>query len=401
MTLCSLGLRPGGTPQQCADDNHPRDQIAAETVERVGNIGSDRMWERQARRREPCRYPAPGFARLGKEIQDRVVEARIGIERRYHRPGKRQVWRPMRQVTIHAGQHRGIALCSEAADLVALAAITLTIREAGWLEIEVEDAATGKRLSRRHALAVPGDAAALAIAVAADELLRASWAELVLAKSPTIAIDEGALAAARKHARHAALEGEPEPPPPPQVAPVVVAIDRSNVAAPPERRNEIGARGVTAIYASHQTQIGGEIFYRRAVRSWFDVELGASVLRGLSVAAPHGRIESLSARAAVSVHLWSFARDRFRAGFVAAGDLGYGAFRGDAALGGQASRFDGMASNVRAGLAAAFDTDMVRFCLDITGGKPILGLEALDNDTVVTAMTKFLVQADLGASVTF
>ena len=62
---------------------------------------------------------------------------------------------------------------------VALASDTATVR------VEVRDRVTAKDVTRDVSLAdVPEDTRALTIALAADELLRASWVELSLANAP-------------------------------------------------------------------------------------------------------------------------------------------------------------------------------------------------------------------------
>ena len=56
-----------------------------------------------------------------------------------------------------------------------------TSSEAAFVEVDVRDDLTAKSLKREIALAdVPSDVRALTVAVAADELLRASWAELAV-----------------------------------------------------------------------------------------------------------------------------------------------------------------------------------------------------------------------------
>lgn len=60
-----------------------------------------------------------------------------------------------------------------------------TSSEAAFVEVDVRDDLTAKSLKREVALAdVPSDVRALTVAVAADELLRASWAELAVKSAP-------------------------------------------------------------------------------------------------------------------------------------------------------------------------------------------------------------------------
>lgn len=107
--------------------------------------------------------------------------ARVGLRPELAEPGL------AREVTRQLGAAlaaRAIALCSpEVAALLA----EITVRDAGpdAVAVTVRDLVTDKRVERGLALGhVPRDSRALAIAIAADELLRASWAELVLRDAP-------------------------------------------------------------------------------------------------------------------------------------------------------------------------------------------------------------------------
>jgi hypothetical protein len=77
---------------------------------------------------------------------------------------------------------RGFGVCpGRAAQGELVAEVTLVQREPSLIAIQVEDYTTGKRVARDVRLArIPAGGVALAIAIAADELLRASWAELML-----------------------------------------------------------------------------------------------------------------------------------------------------------------------------------------------------------------------------
>lgn len=82
---------------------------------------------------------------------------------------------------------RKIALCSGGEDGVAAATLDLSAPDATRvaMKLTVRDAITRKDVSRELDLSrVPSDAHALVIAQAADELLRASWAELLLTDAP-------------------------------------------------------------------------------------------------------------------------------------------------------------------------------------------------------------------------
>jgi hypothetical protein len=87
---------------------------------------------------------------------------------------------------------RGIDLCTsvDASPEGRLATIDVSSApDAVSLGVEVRDAVTAKHVSRDVALGgVPADSRPLTIALAADELLRASWAELALRTAPPPAL---------------------------------------------------------------------------------------------------------------------------------------------------------------------------------------------------------------------
>lgn len=95
---------------------------------------------------------------------------------------------------------REITLCTQLPDVMArpaLATVTLALDPSGGesgrasvkLDIEVRDAVTAKRVGRTINLAgVPPDGRSTVVALAADELLRASWAELALERAPPPAV---------------------------------------------------------------------------------------------------------------------------------------------------------------------------------------------------------------------
>jgi hypothetical protein len=86
---------------------------------------------------------------------------------------------------------RGFDLCASGEHTQpAVAAVNVAYRaDAVTLGIEVHDALTAKRVSRDVDLGpIPADGRPLAIALAADELLRASWAELALRTAPPPAV---------------------------------------------------------------------------------------------------------------------------------------------------------------------------------------------------------------------
>jgi len=83
---------------------------------------------------------------------------------------------------------RHIAVCTAPAEGAPPPLGVVAVRasgEAAFVEVDVRDDLTAKSLKREIALAdVPSDVRALTVAVAADELLRASWAELAVKSAP-------------------------------------------------------------------------------------------------------------------------------------------------------------------------------------------------------------------------
>lgn len=147
---------------------------------------------------------------------------------------------------------RGLGVCSSrAAQGELVAEITLVQRESALVAIQVEDYTTGKRVARDVKLPrIPPAGVALAIAIAVDELLRASWAELMLRR-------EAAAAQARAEAP---VESRP---------PAAVEGQRVPVANP--RRVRV------------PTALGIVADYTHASRSWdslgFDLRLQLRPLR--------------------------------------------------------------------------------------------------------------------------
>lgn len=137
--------------------------------------------------------------------------------------------------------------------------------------IDVSDSVTEKRIGRdidlRH---VPSDGRAFALAVAADELLRASWAELALAKE-------------REPPAKPAAERPPPPPPAPTPPP----------PAPPEAEfTALGLGLALEAYTGGQMHFGLDAFWVQPLWTGFRLGVSAGARRGLTVDAPSGSIDS-------------------------------------------------------------------------------------------------------------
>jgi hypothetical protein len=170
-----------------------------------------------------------------------------------------------------------------------LADIALTLNPDTTLSLEVRDAVTDKRITRDLPLAsVPRDALALSIALAAEELLHASWIEASLA--PAAAASSSATA------------------PPAAVAPakpvpaVVRAVNAEQIARMPEVRATsrptplagqialMGAveRSTGGSAAAGQTDLGGDLRFSYGGRLVIAARVGARVAP--DVGSAHGTV---------------------------------------------------------------------------------------------------------------
>ena len=161
---------------------------------------------------------------------------------------------------------RRIDVCTEGSGTPPVASVRINAAATEGIEIaiDVRDAVTDKRLSRTLDLrSLPPDARFLAIAVATDELLRASWLEIAMRTAPP-----------------------QEAPPPAAIMDVVKAELR------PDHRVEMGAQLAFEWYGGGQELYGVDMRagFRPTRRLTALLRLG--LRQGLAVAAPDGSIRS-------------------------------------------------------------------------------------------------------------
>ena len=164
----------------------------------------------------------------------------------------------------------------------ALATVKIvSVQDGVVYSVDVSDSVTQKRIGRDIDLShVPSDGRAFALAVASDELLRASWAELALAKE-------------RPPPKQAAPPPPPTPPPTHQEAP-----------RPAPAAGEFTAVGLglgVEYYTGGQTHFGVDAFWLHALSAGLRLGVTAGVRRGLSVEAPSGSIDSRAVHLEVSL----------------------------------------------------------------------------------------------------
>ncbi len=182
-------------------------------------------------------------------------------------------------------QARGIGVCAaQRSDVPPLALVTLRQTES-VLSIELDDHMTQKRVQRDLSLLkVPESGRALAAAIAVDELLRASWAELTMGSARQIA--------------------EPAPAPRASEEPLQPYI------APPRPRARWGALSISAGY-SHGSASWNALLAGASLtlwpRSWLWLQVGIFGLRTSSIVLPLGKLHArgVVAEATLGVCPWN------------------------------------------------------------------------------------------------
>ncbi len=166
-------------------------------------------------------------------------------------------------------ESRGLQLCS-GGERRPIAAVHLVTHENDvTLTIEVRDRITAKEVKRDVPVgSYPADARPLLVAVAMDELLRASWAELALADAPPPAEPPP------KAVRDAVDDGIRRPPPP----------------GPSTPRARLGARAAIEHFAEGATLIGGDVVASLWVIPRFSLALHLALRGGLSASSGDGRV---------------------------------------------------------------------------------------------------------------
>ncbi len=172
---------------------------------------------------------------------------------------------------------RGIGLCvgDLAAKRSAVAVIAISPAESGAvaIHIDVRDAVTNKELMRVVDLSsIPRDGHPLALAVATDELLRASWMELAMA-------------------RHESSEAARRFEPPKEVTETVM-VSLAPVEHQPATVLSHGIMGMFELYGGGQNLIGPDFSLGLGWGSRWFLDLRGGYRKGVNVRSVHGTIRS-------------------------------------------------------------------------------------------------------------
>lgn len=245
--------------------------------------------------------------------------------------------------------------------------------------IQVRDMVTGKRVARDVDVSrLPSDSRALAIAVAADELLRASWAELALER-----------------------RAAPAQPPPPQVTEVV----RRSLPAPELRPNgsvQLGARFAVERYAGGQTHLGGDVFFRPRLVGDLRGELAFGMREGLEATAPNGVVRARALVAHVGATFTALELAPLRLDANAGLRALRVVLRGDSDPGSTGYELTGYPLYAQVGVLAGVHLGrLLRLELGAGVGVPLLSLEAQADGATVTSVGGVGGHAHLGLAVEF
>ena len=265
-----------------------------------------------------------------------------------------------------------IDVCEAGPALQPLARVLIAEVEPGRARysVDVTDSVTQKRVGRDLALdKLPADGRPLALAVAAEELLRASWAEL-------------------------ALRGvhSPQTAAPPEVRAVV------EKSAPPARRyTAVGARLAFEHFLGGQTHYGADLFGALPIGRIAGGLLAVGARRALSEQAPHGSLGATALSAEAGISLAFFRQRGLDLSAFVSGRLLRVSFEPDAAGGAVARPQSGFAVTSRVGVGLAFGSPgLLRSYSAVGAGLPLKSFSASDTGGVVTGVSQLELFASSG-----
>lgn len=242
--------------------------------------------------------------------------------------------------------------------------------------IDVHDAITEKRVLRDVDLSrVTVDGRSLRVSQAAEELLRASWAELALADAPT----------------------------PPQTPPIEVT--RAVLPAPSARMSDrvLGVRFAAQHHAAGTSLLGGDAFFTWFPTARFGAEVALGLREGMRASARNGSIDSSAVSGAISLCLAILPRtgkldltaklgtQLSRVRFAGRGDAGV--------LGRERALF---AASARGALAAQlWLTRALQLSLELGPGLPLRSVTALDSGRDAAGTSGVELHGAFGLGVSF
>lgn len=274
-----------------------------------------------------------------------------------------------------AGRDIDVCLAQEGPSQAPLAIVTLEAAPArSVVSIEIRDTLTDKRLGRDVDLgAVPRDGHALAIALATDELVWASWAVLALERR-----------ARRK----------------PVAAPHVEHAIEQELPHPRTLSPRLSLRGAGEVFGGGQRYLGPEGALSLPVGKRLRLDFSVGVRRGMQVEAPSGSISSEAVGGSTELRYLLLRNPNFELGAAA---FGYGArihLRGRPA--GSATGSDVSLTALYAGCRLLTEWrlwEALWLGVSIYSAGPVIAAEAMDGDQVATGASGVLLGTQLGLGV--
>ncbi|UJR80080.1 hypothetical protein [Sandaracinus amylolyticus] len=272
--------------------------------------------------------------------------------------------------------------------VVATVRVTAPSESAPACLVRIDDVITGKHVERAVDLTrVPSDGWSVAIAAGADELLRASWAELAIADAPPPAIEPPPAVEAYVEQR--------------VIAPIVDERLAAALSPPlPRPALSLGARGAVEGYLGGLTLFGGDLTVRLYLAERVGLELGLGARVGLDEESARGVVRSWMLGGELGpVFLLVSAPSPVRLEAFVVARAGWLSFEADANGGSIAQDAAGAVVMARAGLRAALAIDRSELGVALGLGVPILGREAIDDRGVVVGLTGLEIHAALSFAV--
>jgi hypothetical protein len=270
---------------------------------------------------------------------------------------------------LRAGlETRGIEACREgdgpSTPPLASVRIAGTSGPSVAVAVEIRDAITEKRVMRDLDLSrVPQDGRAFAVAIAIDELVWASWAEIALAKR--------------------SKKKRPKPPPPEVVKGVEHALPEREV---PSFR--LGARFAFSGYGGGQTHLGADVAAHFPLGERLLLALSGGLRQGRPENAPHGRVLASAAGLEAALGVALLRALPLELSLFAGPRAALVRFSGRPTAESRGGELSGLVLYARGG--AAFGLRLLGpLWLDLSGGAgaPLRALEATDAGQVITGVS--------------
>jgi hypothetical protein len=271
---------------------------------------------------------------------------------------------------------RGIELCvASSSPSRAIARVRFEHGPDAHVIIRVFDRVTDKEVSRSVLVADFGPSArSLALAVAADELVRASWAELTLEDSPVRAAE--APAVVRRAVRETSVV---------------------STAQPTERWLSLSF--TFNAYTGGELQLGGSLGLERWLSSRVGIRILAEGRASLLREGEFGRVRGRVVSAGLDLLVRLSKPRPLSVAWALGAQVGWIHFATEAAPGGSASDQSSALVGVRTGLSLRYSMGVVRFALEGGIGAPIVGAAAQDGSRTLTGASGFQTYATFSFAV--